>query len=103
MPFGRLLGMILVVLGGFFALLASSMLGGAGVTLKLFVIGPGLLAAGLAMCILPGAPITVAEYTQRKLELKDFIGPTPTAHKVAWVVAGIVGQLVIGRLLHLTF
>ena len=106
---GRFVGLAFAILGALFTALAFSMLTDAGMTLKVFVFGPAVLAIGLAMMIFPGPKTTAAEWRAFSKSVggdpvqmrRAFWGGSPLLHKVIWTFAGVVGLVVASKVLPL--
>ena len=98
---GRLIAVLLILIGVGFAALGHSMLSGAGVTLRLFLAGPVLAGCGLAMLIFPGAPMSFADTRSGQVPPAHLWTAAPMAHKVAWVLGGLLG-FAVGSLVGLT-
>lgn len=104
MPYGRLLGMLFVLLGSVLGAVAFFMLESTGSTFKLFVAGPGIAALGVAMVVFPGHPVTVADMKatpqdQKANVMRSVMTEAPLFHKVAWGIAVTIG--VVGGMLGL--
>lgn len=94
MKLGHALGIFLVMFGGFFSFLASSMLNDAGVTLKIFTAGPALLGMGVSFLFFPGGNITPKESREGTKDPQAFFTEAPTLHKIMWAVFGAIGYFV---------
>jgi len=91
MKLGRLLGIILLPVGGFMAWIAYGMLNTGGVTLKLLTAGPALAILGFSLLFFPGGDITAKESREKTKDPKIFMKEAPLSHKIAWAVALLIG------------
>ena len=85
---GRMIGGPVAVLGLVFSIFAWTMTRDAGFTFKLFVVGPGMMAMGLALLVFPGArvgPNASSDTWWRE---------APVLHKAVWMGALTIGTLV---------
>ena len=94
MQLGRFFGIFCIIIGGIFSYLGFSMLDEAGMTLKVFTAGPGLIGLGVAMLFFPGGDITAAESRNKVKDPKTFISGAPVLHLVIWAVAFLGGMLI---------
>jgi hypothetical protein len=98
MKLGRIFGIMFLVIGAFLTWLAYSMLNEAGVTLKIFMTGPGLISLGIGFIIFPGGNITAKESKEKTKEPKVMFNEAPKSHLIAWgifIVIGIIAASVI--------
>ncbi len=99
MLFGRMMGLLLVLIGSTLGFWAYLMLDATGATFRLLAAGPGIAAAGVALLFAPGRAVTLEQ--MRNAPERDRAGlaqavfaDAPMGHKVAWGVAGAVGTVV---------
>ena len=91
MQLGRVFGILSIWIGGIFTWLAIFTLQDSGSTLKLFTVGPGFIAIGIAMIIFPGGKITAKESRQKIKHPDVMFKEAPTSHLVSWVISGVAG------------
>ena len=94
MKLGHVFGIFMIVVGGIFSYLASTMLNDAGMTLKIFVAGPGLITLGVAFLIFPGGNITPKESREKTKDPKTFYTEAPLLHKIMWGTFAIIGYFI---------
>lgn len=84
-------GFLFLFLGLVFTLIGYSMLNDAGVTLKIFVAGPGIALMGLGMMIYPGFKGTMKQAKDKEFEFSNINKLVPTKAKIVWAILGLIG------------
>jgi hypothetical protein len=92
MRVGRVLGIVLSVLGVIASGALAFQLANHGAVFRIMMAGPPLVTMGLAMIALPGADIHHKDDAARGGH--EWWTETPVAIRVVWVVAGAVGLVV---------
>ncbi len=87
---GRLSGIILVVLGVIATVALVITVEFYGYAFEICIGGPAMLLIGIAMIAFPGADISVKEFNALGGRLQ-FWKEAPISHRIAWVVAGVIG------------
>jgi len=91
---GRVVGALLLPLGGVFWWLAQSMLSSGAPTLRVFTAGPALMLLGVALIVFPGAHRTIEQTRAHPEAQREWITQAPALHKAAWLVSLGLGLLV---------
>lgn len=86
MKAGRLIGIILFVLGVPASGFGYWMLQGEGSIYKVLLAGPALVLLGLIMIILPGGDVSVEDVSRKSIWTE-----APWSHKLFWIAAVGIG------------
>jgi hypothetical protein len=74
--------------------LAYSALNEVGVTLRIFMTGPVLVALSVAFMIFPGGNITVKESREKIKNPNVMFKEAPKGHRIAWGIFAVIGFIV---------
>lgn len=91
MKLGRFFGIVAVLASGTFTYLGYDMMLETGSVFKFFFAAPVFLFMGIAMIIFPGGNITLQESKAKTKDPNIWRQEAPKNHKIAWVVAGVIG------------
>lgn len=92
MKFGRLMGVILAVLGVIASAIFAFQIANHGAILRILIAGPSMLLLGIAMIALPGTDISVGEFNANPGN--DWWSESPLWVRGVWVAAGVAGLFV---------
>ncbi len=90
MQFGKMLGIVFVVLGAALTAVLQYQLAEGGGIYKIMIAGPVFLTSGVAMLLVPGADVTTAEVNASPNN--PWWQQSSMSAKVVWIVAGSVGM-----------
>lgn len=94
MKLGILFGILLIVLGAPLTGLFYEMVHDSGEAFRFLFAGPPLILIGLTMIFFPGGNITAMESRKKIKDPGIVFAEAPMAHKIIWVVAGIIGVII---------
>lgn len=90
MKFFRFVGLLLLVLGTVFSVIAIFTLAEFGSTLKIFIIGPGFLGLGIGMIAAPGKT-TFAQTQSGEVDADEALRVVGIKNKIIWGICAVVG------------
>lgn len=90
MQFGRMLGIVFVILGAALTGWLEYQLANHGGIYKIMIAGPVFLLSGVAMFAVPGADVSTGEVNASPGN--PWWEESSMANKVVWVVAGGIGM-----------
>lgn len=94
MKLGRLFGILAIFCGGIFTYIGYGMMETTGSVLKFFIAAPVFMLIGIAMLFFPGGDITTFESKNKTKDPKVWISEAPKNHKIAWLIAGVIGFII---------
>lgn len=93
---GRLMGVILVVVGGVLTGVLEYLVASAQYLPRILIAGPAILGLGVGMYIFPGSNFTYKEFNKLggKKAVQFLWSEAPNFHKIAWVISSLLGIVI---------
>lgn len=101
MKLGRLFGILAIFCGSIFTYIGYGMMESTGSVFKFLIAAPVFVVIGIAMLFFPGGDITTAESKNKTKDPKIWMNEAPKSHKIAWLIAGVVGFIISMNLFNI--
>ncbi|MBL4670245.1 MAG: hypothetical protein JKY30_13410 [Flavobacteriales bacterium] len=95
MKAGKLIGIVLAILGLITFILIITVFNNTLSIPKIIICGPSFLIVGVAMIIFPGGNITVSEINNKTKLGGEIWSGAPTLHKIVWILSLLLGTAAV--------